>query len=203
MGYEAKNYLSFLSEGSTVGPWAPPLVLDGRDVRVEIVRSEYDDAFESFTPMDGSFAVCGWFYWLEVLRRRVYRGDRLVVLRHSTTGRFVLSAWVYGPDEAEVPIVQELEGFDRGPHEIWPLLLTPAQMAVRLRRVEEVQEESRRLRMRMQEEKKREAEEREYVRRRAARRLMKEGWKRDAEAMIRGSYPMEVPRGDEAEIWEG
>ena len=110
--------------------------------------------------------------------------------RHRWTGRFVVAAWLWNPDESVQPIATELEGFTSDPRELWPEgLLCPAVMSQRLRPVDEQYARMKRQRQERHEKQQREKAEDLKHRDSVVRYLKRQGLDEAARDLDTGAAP--------------
>lgn len=160
-------------------------------MQVEIVRDPREEASQFCLAIGEDHEVfrdAGW-EWLRWCKR-VSDNPRLMVYRHKLTGRFVLGAWAWSPDETDRPVCQELEGFTEDPGRLWPKdLLNPWVMKARL---QPAQDEAGRIRRQIQDReaaKKRARELDGMQRKDSVKYLRRRGFDKQAFDMERGATP--------------
>lgn len=175
-------------------------------MELEIRRDPISDALVGGCLLVGpEHQVLGNFYWLDWCKE-VSGLDNLFVYRHRGTGRFEVGVWAFSPEEVQVGVFQELEGFSAPPHEgMWPRdLLVPSVMEARLRPMDA---ELERLRKKTIEKKRNEDRIREENMREkhiAAQRLRGAGMDKEAHDLITGAVPFAgraKSGGDRIDMW--
>lgn len=164
---------------------------------IELLPSAKDQAAEDLLLIDPArhqvFRDPAW-HWFERCQEWAGPQVNLGVYRHRETGRFVLGAWAYPPTETDRPILQELEGFNGDPHELWPFDLPPEVMRIRLRPVHDGLERVQRQINQKTYNRNREREEDLHNRGEAARTLRRRGLDKEAHDLDRGAVPFRTPR---------
>jgi hypothetical protein len=113
---------------------------------VEIIRNTYDQAANDCTVLGAQHFLLQDPWWLSWLKRQI-GNQRLFVYQHQQTKGFVISAWVYSPEEAVKPIMQELEMFKGRPDVLWPEdLMVPELLLIRFEPAMTLQEKRKRAR---------------------------------------------------------
>lgn len=167
------------------------------------VFSRHDAACETFLPVDPSRhdVLPNTWPWLD-WARQFAPNSRLFVYRHRETGLFVLSTWVYTPEETMQPVLMELENFSGSPTRLYPDgLLHPALLTFRLRPAEEHREKWARQAKQKVSNERTAREERIAFRQSRAEYLRRRGMDRAAWEMKIGQTPLANPTADRREMW--
>lgn len=169
-------------------------------MEIQIIKDEYEIARNEFLTLDERHQILPDPEWLLWLKRRIGRSD-LFLYRHKETGRFVICAWLFGPKEVQVPVAQELEGFE-DPTDGWPSdLMGPEVLAARLDPLHAVAAERAENRRRKAELEQQDKNNQYDFKRSHVRTLERRGFKETAAKVQRGEIPVSPVTDDRKREW--
>lgn len=169
-----------------------------QDPGIEVVGGPYEEACMTGLMLDERHELWPDGEWIRYARR-LTGIDGLMVYRHRSVGSWVLCKWIYGPREAAVPVVLELEAMPLPPDMPGSGRLSGDALLSRCAPVEEMVERMRRG-IRDREARRREAlRERGAARTTAARLMRRRGDDYGAHLMESGAVPVSAP-GENREL---
>lgn len=105
---------------------------------IEFIRAPYEDLLGTDLFFDDErHELCDTMWpHLEWLRRQT--GRDLVIYKHRRTNLFVLAQILNHPRDGGPLILNEIDGLERAPSDLWPYSMAPSAMKQRLRDAREV-----------------------------------------------------------------
>ena len=166
---------------------------------ITIIRSEYDEAYEHFTPLEGGIEVTSHPYLVTI---RVLAKDPLLSLVGCDGApHLYLASWLFPPSSAQVPLFQKLLVI-RDIHSPWPRdLPPPSELRVRLLPHAAFQDLRRETRRRADSDARSLKLDTREARTSAVRRLARMGLDREAHDLSSGAVPFSLPLPSARENW--
>lgn len=165
-----------------------------------LIRSEYDEAYAHFTPLDDGLRPCTTHPYLTTIRH-IARDPSLILVGREGVHNLSLASWIFRPSEAQVPVVQRLLTI-RDIHAVWPSdLPAPHLLRQRLLPHAEFQELRRQTRLRDESEARSRKHDTYEAKKSAASRLRRMGLTREAEDLRSGATPFALPTAASRENW--